>query len=450
VRYHTSVRVRRPGDARKYKARLVCFGRDCDLALLSVDDPAFWVAPFMDLSFSPEPQLQDPTFVVGYPTGGDQLSITKGIVSRVTMARYPGICSLLAIQIDAAINPGNSGGPTFSDLAGGEVVGVAFSHMRTASNVGYIIPRSVIQHFLDEYHQHGAFRGVPIPGCETQRLENDGIRAWLGLPAGRSGVMVRKLAPLSRCSDVLRERDVLLRWNGVDVANDGTIELPGRPDERVSWTHLAVSAHLGDTAEVEVWRQGRVVTVSLLMEGCAQLVPSVEGADCEPTYFIVAGLVFVPLSHPFARDAFSSKHPTPAPLVNRMMDYPEREGQQVIVLHRILSGDVNYGYAFQNTILSRVNGRCVLNIRELADEVDAALAGLGEGEEGGAFLEFETERGTLLVLDARKAREATALILAQHNIPSDRSSNLLGGGGQGDGGGGEANGASGVGKGPAE
>lgn len=216
VRHATSIRVRRPGNATKvrficwprarlplpalpqprvpgcwccrcchcprararasaspgpqWKATLVCYGRDCDLALLTVQEDAFWEDPFVDLQMVDEPQLQDTTLVAGYPTGGDQLSITKGIVSRVTMARYTGACSMLAIQIDAAINPGNSGGPAFSDLPKGEVVGVAFSHIKGASNVGYVIPRCVVQHFLDEFNQHGVFRGVPLIGATSVLL----------------------------------------------------------------------------------------------------------------------------------------------------------------------------------------------------------------------------------------------------------------------------------------
>lgn len=61
--------------------------------------------------------------MVGYPVGGDSLSITKGIVSRVTLVRYSPAARLLGIQIDAAINPGNSGGPAFADLEAGKVAG---------------------------------------------------------------------------------------------------------------------------------------------------------------------------------------------------------------------------------------------------------------------------------------------------------------------------------------
>ncbi len=48
--------------------------------------------------------------VVGYPTGGDNTSVTSGVVSRVEVAQYVHSAShLMAIQIDAAINAGNSG-----------------------------------------------------------------------------------------------------------------------------------------------------------------------------------------------------------------------------------------------------------------------------------------------------------------------------------------------------
>jgi S1-C subfamily serine protease len=47
--------------------------------------------------------------VIGYPTGGDNTSITSGVVSRVEVTLYVHAAShLMAIQIDAAINPGES------------------------------------------------------------------------------------------------------------------------------------------------------------------------------------------------------------------------------------------------------------------------------------------------------------------------------------------------------
>ena len=90
---------------------------------------------------------QDSILVAGYPLGGDSLSITKGIVSRVTMTRYAHASNkLLGIQIDAAINPGNSGGPAFSDLDAGKasclVLQSAICSVCAVCLPGFIAPAS--------------------------------------------------------------------------------------------------------------------------------------------------------------------------------------------------------------------------------------------------------------------------------------------------------------------
>ena len=52
------------------------------------------------------PKLDENVSCVGFPTGGQQISVTRGVVSRIDVdSQY-----VLRIQIDAAINPGNSGG----------------------------------------------------------------------------------------------------------------------------------------------------------------------------------------------------------------------------------------------------------------------------------------------------------------------------------------------------
>lgn len=48
--------------------------------------------------------------VIGYPIGGDTMSVTSGVVSRIEVTSYVhGSSELLGVQIDAAINAGNSG-----------------------------------------------------------------------------------------------------------------------------------------------------------------------------------------------------------------------------------------------------------------------------------------------------------------------------------------------------
>jgi S1-C subfamily serine protease len=74
--------VKRRGDDEKFLARVLALGVDCDIALLTVDDPAFWEG-LQPLEFGALPQLQDTVAVVGYPIGGDTISVTAGVVSRI-------------------------------------------------------------------------------------------------------------------------------------------------------------------------------------------------------------------------------------------------------------------------------------------------------------------------------------------------------------------------------
>ena len=121
------------GDSRKIPARVKFIAHDADLALLEADDPRPFkgIRPF---EFSKNmPHLEDEVRVIGYPIGGNRLSVTRGVVSRIDFTTYahPRNTEHLTIQVDAAINPGNSGGPV---LMGNKVIGVAFQGLNNANN----------------------------------------------------------------------------------------------------------------------------------------------------------------------------------------------------------------------------------------------------------------------------------------------------------------------------
>jgi hypothetical protein len=68
-----------------------------------VDNELFWEG-VQQLELGGIPNLQASVTVIGYPTGGDNISVTRGVVSRVVVGKYShGGDNLLSIQIDAAI-----------------------------------------------------------------------------------------------------------------------------------------------------------------------------------------------------------------------------------------------------------------------------------------------------------------------------------------------------------
>lgn len=68
-------------------------------AMLTVNDDEFWegVSP---VEFGDLPALQDAVAVVGYPIGGDTISVTSGVVSRMEILSYVhGSTELLGLQV---------------------------------------------------------------------------------------------------------------------------------------------------------------------------------------------------------------------------------------------------------------------------------------------------------------------------------------------------------------
>ena len=132
------------------------------------------------------PQLKSHISVYGYPTGGDDLSVTDGIVSRIEFANYNYGVAGPRIQVDAALNPGNSGGPGIQD---GKITGLVFSKIEAADNIGYLIPAEEIAKFLDDV-KDGKYLGNPMMFDSFQTAENESLRAMLKLPADMTGIIV--------------------------------------------------------------------------------------------------------------------------------------------------------------------------------------------------------------------------------------------------------------------
>ncbi|NBV87229.1 MAG: serine protease, partial [Verrucomicrobia bacterium] len=97
--------LEKENDPKKYIATVEHIAHDCDLAILKVQDPSFFQGT-IPLELGDIPDIESEVSVYGYPIGGERLSVTRGVVSRIDFRPYAhsGIDSHLTIQIDAAIN----------------------------------------------------------------------------------------------------------------------------------------------------------------------------------------------------------------------------------------------------------------------------------------------------------------------------------------------------------
>lgn len=412
VEHDTQVKVKRRGDDTKYVAKVLARGVECDIALLSVESKEFWKGA-EPLQFGRLPRLQDAVTVVGYPLGGDTISVTKGVVSRIEVTSYAhGSSDLLGIQIDAAINPGNSGGPAFNDQ--GECIGVAFQVYRSeeVENIGYVIPTTVVSHFLNDYERNGKYTGFPCLGVLLQKLENPALRTCLKVKSNE-GVLVRRVEPTSDANNVLKEGDVIVSFDGVRVGSEGTV--PFRSNERIAFRYLISQKFAGDVAELGIIRSGELMKVKVALNPRVHLVPyHIDGG--QPSYLIIAGLVFTPLSEPLI-DEEREDHIGLKLLAKARYSLARFKGEQIVILSQVLANEVNLGYEdMGNQQVLKFNGIRIKNIHHLAHLVDSCK---------GKYHVFEFEDNYIAILEREAASESSSCILKDYGIPSERSSDLL-------------------------
>ena len=111
VEFSQTLQVRREGETDKFEARVLACAHQVDLALVTVDDEKFWEEA-IELELGNTPRLQEHVDVLGYPMGGEGISITSGVVSRVDWGDYSHSKDKnLIVTVDAAINSGSFSNP---------------------------------------------------------------------------------------------------------------------------------------------------------------------------------------------------------------------------------------------------------------------------------------------------------------------------------------------------
>jgi S1-C subfamily serine protease len=409
---HVFVEVRRYGKSHRFPAEVEAIGHECDLALLNVADAGFF-AGADPILLGDLPSLSDRVSVCGFPVGGERLSVTEGIVSRIEVVRYTQRRRrLLAIQIDAAINSGNSGGPVLRD---GKMVGVAFQALDDAASIGYMIATPVVDHFLRDVDA-GRRDGFPSLGVHTQPLESASQRRWLGLPEdSEDGIMVTRIAYGGSAWGVLRRGDVLLAVDGEPIAADGTFAF--RDGERLTWDYTISRATVGESVPLTIWRD-RAEMCCLVPLKPPQYLVAEDRYDVDPSYYVFGGLLLVPLTRDYLKtwgDQWWSTAPRDLVATYENDDRtPDRT--EPVVLQKVLADTANHGYHdFENLLIRSVDGVRVRSLSHLVGVVESGTA---------PFVCFESELGHSIVLERSLAEARQQDILDRYGVPRDRSDDL--------------------------
>ena len=252
------------GGDKVYPATLVGGDPDTDLAVIKIQPPpGLTVVPFGD---SDKLTVGQKVLAIGNPFGLDR-TLTTGVISglqRPIRARNDRPIDA-AIQTDASINPGNSGGPLLDKF--GRMIGINSQILSPAGGsvgVGFAVPINTAKRVVPQILQFGSVRRpkIGIDGVGIGSLADRGIQLPIqkglllytvanGGPAYASG-----LRGLSRGADGdLVLGDVITSIDGMAI---------GDLDDLYRYLD---KKQIGDTVQVEVFRDGKNRTVPVKLTG---------------------------------------------------------------------------------------------------------------------------------------------------------------------------------------
>lgn len=402
------IEVKRIDDDKKYIAKVQYIAHDCDLAILKIlNEPDFFES--MDsLELGGLPEVNSVVTTYGFPLGGSQLSVTRGVVSRIQQWTYShsGSDAHLVIQTDAAINPGNSGGPVLQD---GKVVGVAFQGLTQADNIGYLIPSLVVQHFLKDI-EDGYVHGFGELGISYRHdLQNPMVRRLLKIPDDESGVLITRVFPSMPANGVLKKMDVLLEIEEYDIQDDGFIIYDGRDME---FPEVMERMQVGDEISMIVWRDQKRKELKLRLKRWDLVISHSKPYDVMPPYYIYGGMCFTPLSRGYLMTRGGWKK---APLAVRNLyievfgnnHTEDRSCYPVFSAH--LPNQVNQGVSeYIGNVVEKINGVEIKSLEALKNEME-----LLDRE----YIEIKFLGNKIpLVLSSKNMHSAHHAILKQYHI----------------------------------
>ncbi len=222
------------GDTNEYRARVVGFDPETDLAVIKID-PRSALVP-VTIGNSEAVQVGDWAVAIGSPFGLDA-SVTAGIVSALGRDINGPLQLQRFIQTDAAINPGNSGGPLLNIR--GEVIGVN-TMIATQSGgyqgIGFALPINMVARVYNDVIRTGRVTRGSI-GVEWQKTDNkpELFRA-LGTNQGVLVEKVHKGGPAEKAG--IKVEDIIIAMNGRPVKDGDDLV------SRVSDTPIGTTVNL--------------------------------------------------------------------------------------------------------------------------------------------------------------------------------------------------------------
>mgnify|MGYP000331850842 CR=1 FL=1 len=241
-------------DGREFTAKKIGEDQQSDIALLQILKPSNLTQ--IAIADSDKLRVGDFAVAVGNPLGTLSNTVTDGIVSALNRQVTVQNNDMTLIQTDASISPGNSGGGLFN--ANGELIGIvnAKSSYSEAEGIGFAIPINTAMEIGRQLIENGS---VARPALGVKIMDVTDAQTAQQLGVSTMGVYVVEVTKGSGADAAgVQAGDRVLAVDDTAVSDSSALK------------NYLKDKGIGDTVNLQVERDGKVLTLAVTLGSSAQ------------------------------------------------------------------------------------------------------------------------------------------------------------------------------------
>lgn len=243
-------------DDKTYEAQKIYRDPVNDLAIIKINPSAGSGQAFKPVTMGDSSKLKvgQMAIAIGTALGEFRNTVTVGVISGLGRgitagSPFEGYVERLdnVIQTDAAINPGNSGGPLLN--SSGQVIGVNAAVSAEGQNIGFALPINIVKDALNQFNKSGGKFERPFLGVRYKMITRD-LALLNEVPEGAYVQEVVTGSPAEKGG--VQDEDIIIKIDGKKIT-----------DQDGGLSKVIAEKKVGDKISVEVWRDGKTMTLSI-------------------------------------------------------------------------------------------------------------------------------------------------------------------------------------------
>jgi len=408
---HVMIELTRPGESKKFAARVLVKDYHSGLALITAVDPSFFEG-IEPVSLAARGNITGRQAIIRKWDDMGAIKEYRAMAVKSSIRIYEPNCPVLMHIMTTTMKNGGNGEGVFID---GKFAGIS-TGLDSGSKTLYVIANETIQRLLKDA-EDGSYQGIPYFWLDYVSVNgNINLRNQLGMKEKETGVYICEISETSSGSSILKNGDVILEVGGTPVSDDG-MYLDKHYGRLNFYGLINMTAFVGDTVTMKILRNKKRETVSFKlkkMEYNNFLIPMITN-DHQARYTVFGGLIFQEMTLGFlqtwGQDWMKKGNDRFIFYYGSQKYAAGNKGKRYVILNRILPAPCNKGYEYKkNLMLKSINGKEVNNLPHLKKLLS---------ESKGQYVVFNFKGGSSIVLDSMEVAKFQQRILRVYNISND-------------------------------